>query len=160
MKTLGGKFGLFSSRQKLRCRVILRVTTTSCVCEQMKKSLIMIYRRTETYFMLISPFYAYQSTRVLLYLSGLFMLIRQRVTPFMLISVEKKMQLTYLETTVFWHGLSIFSQPNQICFLLDLSVIYRSSAKKPNAPVRSVWILVNQKHALMSTKVIKIGVVG
>ncbi len=38
--------------------------------------------------------------------------------------------------------------------------LYRSSAKKPNAPVRSAWILANQKHALMSARAIKIAVVG
>jgi hypothetical protein len=51
--------------------------------------------------MLVRLFYAYQRTRALLCLSGLFMLISGRVAPIRAYQCGKKMKLTYLETTVF-----------------------------------------------------------
>ena len=47
-------------------------------------------------------------------------------------------------------------EPNTIA----VAKLYRSSARKPNAPVKSAWILANRKHALMSTKAIKMTGVG
>ena len=38
--------------------------------------------------------------------------------------------------------------------------LYTSSARKPNAPVRSAWILTNQKQALTLARAISIIYVG
>ncbi len=99
MKTLGGKFGLISSRQKLRCRVLLRVATNWLCAQTEEKSLIIGAPRPfyacqaflclpahTCPFMLVWPFYAYQQTSC----------------SNSCISVcEKKMKSTYLEMTVF-----------------------------------------------------------
>ncbi len=47
-------------------------------------------------------------------------------------------------------------EPNTIA----VARLYRSSARKPNAPVRSAWILANQKQALMSARAMSITSVG
>ena len=39
-------------------------------------------------------------------------------------------------------------EPNTIA----VARLYRPSARKPNAPVRSAWILANQMQALMSAR--------
>ena len=43
-------------------------------------------------------------------------------------------------------------KPNTIA----VARLYRLSARKPNAPVRSAWILANQKQALMLARVMSI----
>ncbi len=47
-------------------------------------------------------------------------------------------------------------EPNTIA----VARLYRSLARKPNAPVRSAWILANQKQALMSARAISTTSVG
>jgi hypothetical protein len=47
-------------------------------------------------------------------------------------------------------------KPNTIA----VARLYRSLVRKPNAPVRSAWILANQKQALMSARAIGITSVG
>ena len=47
-------------------------------------------------------------------------------------------------------------EPNTIA----VARLYRSLARKPNAPVRSAWIFANQKQALMSARAMSITFVG
>jgi hypothetical protein len=58
MKTQGGKFGLVSSCQKLRCRVLFCVTTNWLCAKKNKKN----HLPPKLLFMLIRPFYAYHCT--------------------------------------------------------------------------------------------------
>jgi hypothetical protein len=50
-------------------------------------------------------------------------------------------------------------EPNTIN-TIAVARLYRSSARKPNAPVRSAWILANQKQALTLARAISIISVG
>ncbi len=89
MKTLGGKFGLISSRQKLRCRYFYYVSQlTGCVRKQKKKSLIIGAPRP---FLCLSGLFMLTSAHVPFYACRAFLcLSADELLQFMHISVWKK----------------------------------------------------------------------